>query len=207
MLSFVRIGRLSLLTLLLAACGTSAATNYPAASTPSSASPLSATAAVVSTPISKLIEPGDAVGDATLITIPDPTQVTRAMTENCGGDTVRKPGVYDFKCATSLGSMRFLGIGWSNIGAKALESDWSHMKWTAYLDGQEIDLKSFGTYDGTIGDYVIRSWNVAIKDTTPREYTLRVIYELQQPATEGDTVYPPGAYDVTNHITVVKPIK
>lgn len=161
----------------------------------------------MSTATPKLIEPGDTVGDVTLVTNPAPAQATSSLTDNCLGYTVRKPGVYDFKCPASVGSMHMLGMGWSEETAKVLEDSWSHMKWRAYLDGQEIDLKSFGTFDSTVGNYFIRSWNVAIKDTTPREYTLRTVFEVQQALTESDPVYPVGSYDITNHITVVKPVK
>lgn len=207
--SFVRMGRVGLLGLLLAACGASPATN--SATSPAAAATALPSASVTATalPTSKLLEPGDKVGEVTLV-IPAPAQDTNGtMTDNCLGYTVRKPGVYDFKCPVALAPMHMLGIGWGAETAEELEDNWSKMKWRVYLDGQEIDLKSFGTVDSTAdnNNFFIRIWNVAIKDLTPREYTIRSVFEVQQALTLSEPVYDVGTYDITNHVTVVKPVK
>jgi hypothetical protein len=77
------------------------------------------------------------------------------------------------------------------------------MRWRAYLDGHELDLNSFGTFDIALSGLYIRCWNVALKNPPLREYTLRVVFDIQQDLKENDTTYRVGTYDLTFHVKLV----
>lgn len=200
----MHIGRMGLLMVLLASCGTPSATNSSSPLSPST-TPLSLSdATTVSTQPTTRAKPGDTLGDVTLVTIvAAPTQYIDGMTDTCPANQISKPGVYTFTCSTFAAPLRLLGIGWSNTTAKLVESDWSRMRWSAYLDGHEIDLKSFGTFDLALSDLYVRGWNVALKDPPLRDYTIRVVQEIQQDLKENDTTYPAGTYDMTFHVKLV----
>lgn len=200
----MHIGCMGLLIVLLASCGIPPATNSSTPLPPSAAPLPSSSAATVPTQTTMLAKPGDTLGDVTLVTIvPAPTRYIEGMMDTCPGNENNKPGIYTVTCLTGAAPLRWLGIGWSNTTAKLLESDWSRMRWTAYLDGHELDLKSFGTFDLALSDLYVRGWNVALKDPPVRDYTLRTILEIQQDLKENDTIYPAGTYDTTFHIKLV----
>src|SRR5262249_41220538 len=91
----MHIGRMGMLMVLLASCGTPPATNSSSPPPPSAAPLPTSDATTTSTQITTRAKPGDTLGDVTLVTIvPAPTQYIEGMTDACPGNEVNKPGVY-----------------------------------------------------------------------------------------------------------------
>lgn len=176
--SLVKIGRMVLLIVLLASCSTPSMTSS-----------------------SSRAKPGDTLGDVILTTVtPLPGPSIVGIMDGCDATHVNKPGIYTFTCQASAQPVSWLGTCWSNASAKVVDSDWSRMRWTTYLDDHELDLNSFGTFDLDFGGLAARCWNVALKNPPLRDYTIHVIQEIQQDVKEGATTYAVGAYDMTFHV-------
>lgn len=158
------------------------------------------------TPPATGVKPGEKVGDVTVIRIEPPPTMVRGMTEPCLPNSVSKPGVYEFTCSMLAAPVLWLGMGWSNRTAQLLDDDWSKMRWTGYLDGKELDLASFGAFDIQVGGFVMRGWNVALKDPPLREYTIRSVQVIDRDLRDKTGIYAAGTYDFTFHVTVVKPL-
>jgi hypothetical protein len=117
-----------------------------------------------------------------------------------------KPGTYARTC--QVPELQRLMIGYGNLATSAelLEQGWQAGRWQLYLDGQRVDLATFGTlpddhyFETAIGQEVwLREWSVTIVNPTPGQHTLRYV---QEP-------FPPGAaavgrMDATWTFTVIR---
>ncbi|HMQ29988.1 MAG TPA: hypothetical protein PKD53_04635 [Chloroflexaceae bacterium] len=187
------------LAALVAGCGAASANVSPQDPTaPAEAAPTAAPAAQPTVGAAGLIAPGDTVGDVVLTTIANPNPAMPAMTDPCNAQNTGEPGVYTFTCSILTSRNLWLGLGWSNPPDQ-LDADWERLSWRAYLDGQEIDLPAFGTFDINItgSDHRLRGWNVAIAQPVPRLYTLRMVAEVAEGGQQKA-----GVYDLTYKITV-----
>ncbi len=92
------------------------------------------------------------------------------------------------------------------------------MTWELYLDGQQVDLDAFGTYDADMpqtglpgrdpGEEVItklRSWDVVLVNPTAGAHTLRSVLTLSQALDDGFHVTEAGTYELVVNSTVEAP--
>ncbi len=89
------------------------------------------------------------------------------------------------------------------------------MTWELYLDGQQVDLNAFGTYDADLpqtglpghdaNEEVItklRSWDVVVGNPTAGAHTLRSVLHLSQQVNDGFHVTEAGTYELVVNFTV-----
>jgi hypothetical protein len=91
-------------------------------------------------------------------------------------------------------SRLFIGYGLFDP-PRRINKTWSEAKWTAWLDGHPIDLRSFGTSDRTLvafppagfKDVTLREWRVMLVDPSPGRHTLR--YRVREPGGVSDATW------------------
>jgi hypothetical protein len=92
------------------------------------------------------------------------------------------------------------------------------MAWELYLDGQQVDLEAFGTYDADLpqtglpghdaDEEVItklRSWDVVLVNPTLGAHTLRSVLTVSQAVDDGFHVTEAGTYKLVANLIVAAP--
>jgi hypothetical protein len=110
-----------------------------------------------------------------------------------------------------------LGIGHGFFAAdeEYRAAGWEALTWELYLDGNQVDLDSFGYFDqdlpwtGVPGrnpdEEVIvklRSWDVAVRNPAQGEHTLRSVLHLSEQVDDGYAVYDPGTFELVVNFTI-----
>jgi hypothetical protein len=111
-----------------------------------------------------------------------------------------------------------IGHGWFSADEALRDSSWAAMSWELYLDGQQVDLAAFGTYDddlpqtglpGHAADEEVitklRSWDVVLVNPTAGAHVLRSVLTVSQDIDDGFHVTSAGTYDLVVNFTVEAP--
>jgi len=98
------------------------------------------------------------------------------------------------------------------------DAGWPLHRWEMYLDGQQVDLDAFGTYDEDLpqtglpghdpGAEVItklRSWDVVLVNPTAGAHTLRSVARFEEPMNSGFLTFEPGTYELVVNFAVLAP--
>jgi len=108
------------------------------------------------------------------------------------------PGVTTTECNVPPLPELAIGHGWFSADEALRDSNWQAMTWELYLDGRQVDLNAFGTYDADMpqtglpghdpNEEVItklRSWDVVLGNPTAGAHTLRSVLHLSQQVDDG----------------------
>ena len=125
------------------------------------------------------------------------------------------PGVTTTECNVPPLPELAIGHGWFSADEALRDSCWQAMTWELYLDGQQVDLNAFGTYDADLpqkglpghdpNEEVItklRSWDVVLGNPTAGAHTLRSVLHLSQQVDDGFHVTEAGTYELVVNFTV-----
>jgi hypothetical protein len=125
------------------------------------------------------------------------------------------PGVTTTECNVPPLPELAIGHGWFSADEALRDSNWQAMTWELYLDGQQVDLDAFGSYDADLpqtglpgrdpNEEVItklRSWDVVVGNPTAGAHTLRSVLHLSQQVNDGFHVTEAGTYDLIVNFTV-----
>jgi LPXTG-motif cell wall-anchored protein len=129
------------------------------------------------------------------------------------------PGVTTTEC--TVPPLPELAIGHGGYGADEARRDamWNVQTWELYLDGQQVDLDAFGTFDADLplgpgqpgydpNQEVIaklRSWDVVLVGPTAGAHTLRSVVHFSQDADDGFHTMAAGTYELVVNFTVAAP--
>lgn len=140
------------------------------------------------------IEPGGEIGEMTLTTAQDSSDMSQMIQDYCDPDITEEDGpVSNRECDVPAVSALFIGHAIQGISKEELDAHWQTMTWEMFLDGRPVDLAAFGTKDFDWGNQ-FRLWNVVLEDPTPGDHELEVII-----GGEGEPI------DVTWTFTVASP--
>jgi hypothetical protein len=125
------------------------------------------------------------------------------------------PGVTTTECNVPPLPELAIGHGWFSADEALRDSNWQAMTWELYLDGQQVDLNAFGTYDADMpqtglpghdpNEEVItklRSWDVVLGSATAGAHTLRSVLHVSQQVDDGFHVTEAGTYELVVNFTV-----
>ena len=125
------------------------------------------------------------------------------------------PGVTTTECNVPPLPELAIGHGWFSADEALRDSNWQAMTWELYLDGQQVDLNAFGTYDADLpqtglpghdpNEEVItklRSWDVVVGNPTAGAHTLRSVLHVSQQVDDGFHVTEAGTYELVVNFTV-----
>jgi len=125
------------------------------------------------------------------------------------------PGVTTTECNVPPLPELAVGHGWFSADEALRDSNWQAMTWELYLDGQQVDLNAFGTYDADLpqtglpghdpNEEVItklRSWDVVVENPTAGAHTLRSVLHVSQQVDDGFHVTEAGTYELVVNFTV-----
>jgi hypothetical protein len=125
------------------------------------------------------------------------------------------PGVTTTECNVPPLPELAIGHGWFSADEALRDSCWQAMTWELYLDGRQVDLNAFGTYDADMpqtglpghdpNEEVItklRSWDVVLGNPTAGAHTLRSVLHLSQQVDDGFHVTEAGTYELVVNFTV-----
>ncbi len=189
-----------ILTALIILLGTTAACGVPPSRLPM---PASSTASS-----NRLLKPENSIGNMVVTT---GSREAPHILESCPFDPSMSagftiPGIATIDCRLPQYPQLAIGIPWYTADAALRESNWLALTWELYIDGQQVDLDAFGTYDIDLqlrGDFTkLRSWDVMLKPLTPGMHTLRSVIRLNQQITDGVTNLEAGTYEMIINFTV-----
>jgi hypothetical protein len=125
------------------------------------------------------------------------------------------PGVTSTECTVPPLPELAVGHGWFSADEALRDSNWQAMTWELYLDGQQVDLDAFGTYDADLpqtglpghdaDEEVItklRSWDVVLVNPTAGAHTLRSVLHVSQEMDDGFHATPAGTYELVVNFSV-----
>lgn len=125
------------------------------------------------------------------------------------------PGVTTTACNVPVVPELATGHGWWAADEALRDASWEAMTWELYLDGQQVDLNAFGTFDADLpqtglpghdaNEEVItklRSWDVVLEQPTPGAHTLRSVLHLAQTVDDGFHVTEASTYELVVNFTV-----
>jgi hypothetical protein len=95
---------------------------------------------------------------------------------------VLHPGTYRRRCSVPWVSQLYVGYG-EFAPPGEIDRVWRSLKWKAWLDGNRIDLESFGSSDRKLPAYapaghrdvIVRTFDVTIFTPKPGRHTLRYV--------------------------------
>lgn len=152
-----------------------------------------------------LLRPGDKVGAVLLSrTTSESLPYSSYCQRSADTPSPLAPGSYTSSCTVPATASLWIDDGWISLTQQDLDASWSAMSWQLYVDGQQVDLKAFGTVeDPGEGDQALksRSWDLALANPTG-QHTIRVIFQLHNDIFDGQTTYSAGTYESTNTVTI-----
>jgi len=126
-----------------------------------------------------------------------------------------KPGVTTTECTVPPLPELAIGHGWFSADEARRDSNWQAMTWELYLDGRQVDLPAFGTFDADLpqkglpghaaDEEVItklRSWDVVLVNPTAGAHILRSVLHASQEVDDGFHKTPAGTYELVVNFTV-----
>ena len=115
------------------------------------------------------LKPGDKINGMELTTSFD-----RNIHELCSFDSL-----FEGMCVIPVSAAPIgVSTGWSEDTLEALELAWSESEWKMTIDGQEVHLPSFGTFDLPFGGQQARVWDVGLLNLSPGQHTVRYEFYL-----------------------------
>ncbi len=117
------------------------------------------------------LEPGDALGEMTLVVNNYPTP---HITNFCAEEELASGNC---QIPADLGQ---LGInhGWEEDTAAALEAAWADSSWELVVDGRQVNLDAFGAPFWDEDSPTVRYWSVALQHPTPGEHSVQWTFDI-----------------------------
>lgn len=129
------------------------------------------------------------------------------------------PGVTTTECTVPPLPEMPIGHGCYGVDEAGRDAMWNAQTWELYLDGQQVNLDAFGTYDadlplapGQIGydpnEEVIaklRSWDVVLVGPTAGAHTLRSVVHVSQDVDNGFHTMAAGTYELVVNFAIAAP--
>jgi hypothetical protein len=153
-----------------------------------------------------MVEPGGSIGDMVLQTGAGESQGP-PLWAFCS-PAFANPGLNTVDCTIPALPELSIGHGWWAIDEATRDSNWKATQWELSLDGQAIDLISFGTFDGADEEVItkLRSWDVLLTNLEPGAHTLRSVLRISETVNDGffgDTAA--GTYELVVNFTIEAP--
>jgi hypothetical protein len=111
-----------------------------------------------------------------------------------------------------------IGHGWFAATEGLRDSNWKAMQWELYLDGQQLDLTAFGSYDADLPQKglpgqdpnkeiitKLRSWDVVLTNLKLSAHTLKSVVRISQDVNDGFGSAKAGVYELVVNFTVAIP--
>ncbi len=154
-----------------------------------------------------IITPGKKIGEMTAEQ-GTPTLIRPYIWQFCENmPDVHTPNASTIDCDVPMMSGMTIQLGWLAKESK-FASNWDAMTWELFIDGYKIDLDTFDWYDS---DYPAhgeanksRIWYINLKNLSPGEHTLRMLWESKLAVDDGMNVYQPGTYEHRVNFTVLE---
>jgi hypothetical protein len=152
-----------------------------------------------------LLKPGDHIGDM-IVTNQEPASNSEELGTFCAQvpSATSTPNL-DTKACTDVprGITLRIGPGWFSATQQELESSWSAVQWQIFIDGQELDLASFGTEDSDREEGGrVRAWRVWLENLTPGQHSVRFIEHVTRPIKDSLDDIAVGDYERIRSFTV-----
>jgi hypothetical protein len=106
------------------------------------------------------------------------------------------PGVTTTECNVPALPELAVGHGWWTADEALRDSSWEAMTWELYLDGQQVDLDAFGTFDADLPQTGLPGHE------TNEEVITRSVVHLSQQVNDGFHVTEAGTYELVVNFTV-----
>lgn len=161
-----------------------------------------------------VLKPGDRIGDMSLTTGGAAGPPIWAFCSPAFLNT----GVTTTECTVPPLPAVTIGHGQFSADEALRDANWAVMSWELYLDGQQVDLGAFGTYDDDLpqtglpghaaGEEVItklRSYDVVLVNPTLGAHTLRSVMVASQEIDDGFHTMAAGTYELVVNFTVAVP--
>ena len=154
----------------------------------------------------ELIKPEDKIGEMTVeqgSTVPYPYiwKFCKDMPDE------HEPLSFTSECEVPMLSGLDITIGWFAKETK-FASNWDAMTWELSIDGNEVALEDFDTYES---DYIQhgednkeRRWTITLKNLSPGKHTLQYSWNSKLAIDDGFNVYKPGVYEQVVNFTVLE---
>jgi hypothetical protein len=128
------------------------------------------------------------------------------------------PGAKTTTCEVPLLPELPIGHGWFAATEAQRDSNWKAMQWELYLNGQQLDLAAFGSYDGDLSQKglpgqdpnkeiitKLRSWDVVLANLKPGAHALKSVVRISQEVNDGFGATKAGTYELVVNFTVKAP--
>jgi hypothetical protein len=116
-----------------------------------------------------------------------------------------QPATQTVECAMPHAPGLTIPLGWS-AQETVFEANWEAITWELYVEGDQIDLESFGwttPYKPSISEGIkTRIWVVCLKDLSPGKLTLRLVWTFKTSINDGTYTYQAGTYEQILNLTV-----
>jgi len=163
----------------------------------------------------KMVEPGDKIGEMVVRTGGSETTPIWAF---CSLPfELFPPGVTTMECTVPALPELAVGFGWAAADEALRDSNWKAITWEHTIDGQQLDLDAFGTFDADLpatgapghdpNEEVIlkmRGWDVVLEKPTPGLHTMHIVYRLNQQIYDGFLVNEAGTRELVVNFTVTE---
>lgn len=126
------------------------------------------------------LKPGDQIGEMRLDTDmggPVPELTTFCEWVEIQSGTCEVPATTTQLCVST---------GWAEDTLEELNGAWEESDWKLTIDGQEIDLDAFGTFDLTVDGQKSRIWNVCLYNPTVGTHSVQYEYSLKSGSRPGN---------------------
>jgi poly(3-hydroxybutyrate) depolymerase len=134
-----------------------------------------------------LLYPGDKIGEMTL-SARQAESVEFSIFSYCDPFLAETdPPVVVKEC--QVPRLTYLVIGYGEYAGtqEELDASWQSKSWELYVDGKQVDLSAFGTFDVDLGEKV-RAWKVTLENLSPGVHNLRYIIRSLDGESEPDDV-------------------
>ena len=127
------------------------------------------------------LQPGDKIGEMQVVDFCD----GQVLYEVCNSDQ------FDTGTCVIPASVKNLWIspGWAEDTQELIEAAWKDSQWEVSLDGHQIDLPAFGTFDFDKEDKKARTWNVCLSNLSPGKHDMKVHFYLENSIERGNHDY------------------
>jgi hypothetical protein len=111
-----------------------------------------------------------------------------------------------------------IGHGWFAATEALRDSNWKAMQWELHLDGQQLDLTAFGSYDDNLPQKglpgqdqskevitKLRSWDVVLTNLKPGAHALKSVVRISQEVNDGFGATKAGTYELVVNFAVKAP--
>ncbi len=124
--------------------------------------------------------------------------------ENYDPSTFSKPGTVTYTVPLADLEPLIWGYVWCAADSKILSSNFENINLKFVMDGNEVSVGSFGTYELETGGQVCRLTYTSLSDWTPGEHNLITTATFTDKINDGTADYEPGDY-ILDYKVYVKP--